>query len=222
MSSEDRGGGERGAGRRPRRMAPHRRREDLIRTALELFARRPPDQVAPEDVAEAADVSRALVYRYFPNMAELRQAALRTAVDELSPRLVPPPDLPVLEQLRSALREFIAFADAYAPAYTALLRGGSMVATESTESVIDEVRGQVLDLLVERSGAGAPGPRMRLALRCWISAVESAVLIWLRERTMPAEELADWLLDQLLAMTGAAGAGEVETRALVARISEGA
>lgn len=220
MSSEGTGGGERTRVRRPRRMAPHRRRDDLIRTALELFSRRPPDEVGPDDVAEAADVSRALVYRYFPNMAELRQAALRTAVDELSPRLVPPPDLPLLEQLRTALREFIAFADAYAPAYTALLRGGSMVATDSTESVIDEVRGQVLDLLAERSGS--PGPRMLLAQRCWISAVESAVLIWLQERTMPAEELADWLLDQLLAMADASGAGEVETRAVMARISEGA
>ncbi|WP_017557178.1 MULTISPECIES: TetR/AcrR family transcriptional regulator [Nocardiopsis] len=201
-------------------MAPHRRREDLIRTALELFALRSPDRVTPEDVAEAADVSRALVYRYFPNMAELREAALRTAVDELAPRLAPPPDLPVTEQLRTALRAFIAFADAYAPAYTALLRGGSIVATESTESVIDEVRRQVLDLLLERSGAGEPAPRELLAMRCWISTVESAVLIWLQERPMGAEELADWLLDQLLAMTGAAGAGEVETRAAGARVGD--
>ncbi len=199
-----------GGARRPRRMSPDRRREDLVRTTLRLFSERSPERVSPEDVAAAADVSRALVYRYFSDMDELRTAALRSAIGELAPRLAPPEELPPAEQVRSALRAFIAFAEEYAPAYTALLRGGSKVATERTEALIDEVRGQVLALLAERSGAGEPSPRVRLAMRCWISAVESAVLIWIEERPMPAAELADWLLGQLLAMVGASGAGDAE------------
>ncbi|MFC3995182.1 TetR/AcrR family transcriptional regulator [Nocardiopsis sediminis] len=193
-------------------MSPHRRREDLIRTALEVFARRSPDQVTPEDIAEAADVSRALVYRYFANIGELRTAALRSAVDELSPRLVPPPGLPATEQLRSSLRAFIAFADGYAPAVLALLRGGSRVAGERTDSVLDEVRVQVLRILVARSGGGAPSPRTLLAMRCWIATVEAALLIWLEERPMPAEELADWLIDQLMAMLRASETADPGTR----------
>ncbi|MBB6170448.1 AcrR family transcriptional regulator [Nocardiopsis mwathae] len=204
------------AGRRPRRMSPHERRADLIATALRVFAERSPDSVTPEDIAEAADVSRTLVYRYFPNMAELRTAALRSAMDELAPLLVPPTDLPLLEQLRTALRAFIDFADRYAPAYVALLRGGSKVASDRTESAIDEVRDQVLHLLLQRSGIDRPSPRVLLAMRCWISSVESALLIWLTERPMSDEELADWLLDQLLAMLGASGAGDVELQALTA------
>ncbi|MFW5419969.1 TetR/AcrR family transcriptional regulator [Nocardiopsis sp. CNT-189] len=191
-------------------MSPDRRREDLVRTTLRLFSERPPERVSPEDVAAAADVSRALVYRYFSDMDELRTAALRSAIDELAPRLAAPEELPPAEQVRRALRAFIAFAEGYAPAYTSLLRGGSKVATERTEALIDEVRGQVLALLAERAGAGGPSPRVRLAMRCWISAVESAVLIWIEERPMPAAELADWLLDQLLAMVGASGAGDAE------------
>lgn len=218
--SEPSGSGGSGEARRPRRMPPHRRREDLIRTALGLFARYSPEEITPEHIAEAADVSRALVYRYFPNMAELRTAALRSAVDELSPLLTPPAHLGTLDQLRTALRSFIDFTDRYAPAYVALLRSGSKAATENTASVIDEVRSQVLRLMLERSGIDSPSPRLVLTLRCWISTVESALLIWLEERTISKGELEEWLLDQLVAMVGASGAGREEMDTLRSAIGD--
>ncbi|MEE2037791.1 TetR/AcrR family transcriptional regulator [Nocardiopsis sp. CT-R113] len=197
-------------------MAPHERRDDLIRAALRVFARRPPDQVTPEEVAEEADVSRALVYRYFPSMAELRRAALEQAMAELIPMLLPPSDLPPLEQVRAGLRAFIGFADSYAPSYAALLRTGSVIATEETEAEIDRVRGTVRDLVLERAGVADPSVRLVLALRCWISAVETAVLVWLWERGMSDAELADWLLDQMVAMLSCSGAPREELGPLVA------
>ncbi|WP_306366692.1 TetR/AcrR family transcriptional regulator [Nocardiopsis sp. CC223A] len=200
-------------------MAPHERREDLIRTALGVFALRPPGEVTPEDIAEAADVSRALVYRYFPNMAELRREALEQAMSELLERLVPPPDLPPLEQLRGSLVRFIEFADSYSPAYVALLRGGSVIATEETEAEIDRVRAGVLALILDRIGPRSPSPSVLLALRCWISAVETAVMLWLPERGHTAEELADWLLKQLVAMVSAAGAPEEELNVSAFRVA---
>ncbi|WP_116243953.1 TetR/AcrR family transcriptional regulator [Nocardiopsis sp. FIRDI 009] len=200
-------------------MAPQERREDLIRTALHVFARRPPGEVTPEEIAEEADVSRALVYRYFPNMAELRREALAKAMDELITRLVPPPDLPLLDQLRFGLRSFIAFADSYAPAYAALLNGGSMVATEETEAEIDRVRDATVLLVLERVGVTAPSPRLVLALRCWNSVVETAVMHWLRERGMTADALADWLLDQLVAMMAASGGPEEELARMSALVA---
>lgn len=206
-------------GRRPRRMAPHERREDLIRTALGVFARRPPGEVTPEDIAEAADVSRALVYRYFPNMAELRREALEQAMSELLERLVPPGDLEPLDQLRCSLVRFVEFADSYSPAYVALLRGGSVIATEETEAEIDRVRSGVLELILDRVGPRRPSPLLVLALRCWISAVETAVMLWLQERGRTAEELADWLLDQLVAMVLASGAPAEELSAVRDRVA---
>ena len=199
-------------------MAPHERREDLIRTALRVFARRPPGDVTPEEIAEEADVSRALVYRYFPNMAELRRAALEQAMAELLSRLAPPADLPPLEQLRVALRTFVDFADSYAPSYAALLNGGSVIATEETEAEIDRVREGVRRLILERVGVETPSPRLLLALRCWVSAVETAVMFWLRERSMSRDELADWLLDQLTAMLSAAGGPQEELDHLAAQV----
>lgn len=200
-------------------MAPHERRDDLIRTALRVFARRPPGDVTPEEIAEEADVSRALVYRYFPNMAELRRAALEQAMTELMSRLAPPEDLPPLEQLREALRTFIDFADSYAPSYAALLNGGSVISTEETEAEIDRVREGVRVLILQRTGIEDPSPKLLLGLHCWVSAVETAVMFWLRDRGMSREELADWLLDQLIAMLTAAGGPPEELDRLAARIT---
>lgn len=211
--------GTRGAGRRPRRMAPHQRRDDLIRTALRVFARRPPAEVTPEEIAEEADVSRALVYRYFPNMADLRRSALEQAMSELLDELDPPEDVPPLEQLRVALGAFVDFAVSYAPSYSALLNAGSVVATEETEAEIERVRREVRELILDRTGINDPSPRLLLTLRCWVSVVETAVMSWLRERDMTRDELAGWLLDQLVAMVASSGGPRVELDHLVTRVS---
>ncbi|WP_017614759.1 TetR/AcrR family transcriptional regulator [Nocardiopsis salina] len=199
-------------------MAPHERRDDLIRSALRVFARRPPAEVTPEEIAAEADVSRALVYRYFPNMAELRRATLQHAMGELLAELEPPEDLPTLEQLRVALRTFISFAHSYAPAYPALMGGGSVIATEETEAEIDRVREGVRDLLLDRSGVEKPSPQLSLAIRCWVASVETAVMLWLSEPVMERDALADWLLDQLVAMVAAAGGPQEEMEHLIARV----
>lgn len=199
-------------------MAPHERRNDLIRSALRVFAHCPPGDVSPEEIAAEAGVSRALVYRYFPNMAELRRAALEQAMDELLAQLDPPEDLPPLEQIRVALRTFLSFTHSYAPAYPALLGGGSAIATEETECEVNRVRKGVRDLLLERTGVEEPSPQLSLAIRCWIASVETAVMLWLSAPVMERNTLADWLLDQFVAMASAAGGPKEELEHLVARL----
>ncbi|MET7442038.1 helix-turn-helix domain-containing protein, partial [Streptomyces sp. NPDC005568] len=49
-----------------RRLSVEERRSQLLDAALSLFAHRAPEEVSLDDVAEAAGVSRPLVYRYFP------------------------------------------------------------------------------------------------------------------------------------------------------------
>ncbi|MGD3105726.1 helix-turn-helix domain-containing protein, partial [Streptomyces sp. YGL11-2] len=49
-----------------RRLSVEQRRSQLLAAALGLFAQRAPEDVSLDDVATAAEVSRPLVYRYFP------------------------------------------------------------------------------------------------------------------------------------------------------------
>lgn len=65
------------AGRRPRRPAAERRRQ-ILDAARTLFAERGFDATTTRDLAAAADINDALIYRYFPD----KHAILAALVDE--------------------------------------------------------------------------------------------------------------------------------------------
>ncbi|MEV4314273.1 TetR/AcrR family transcriptional regulator [Actinocrispum sp. NPDC049592] len=192
--------------RTPRRMAPEQRRQHLLAAAIELYGRRPYEQVSIDDIAAAADVSRALLYRYFSSPAEIYLASLRFAADGLIARFAAPCEGTLLEQLRSLIGEFIAFAEAHETAFVALLRGGSVVATAETGAVVDDVRRHAVAEILSRTGVTDPTPLALLTLNCWTAVVEGTTLTWLQERNLPRAELEDWLVDQLVAMVSVTAA----------------
>jgi AcrR family transcriptional regulator len=78
------------AGRRPRRPAAERRRQ-ILAAARTLFAERGFDATTTRDLAAAADINDALIYRYFPD----KHAILAALVDEaiaVFQELPKPPD----------------------------------------------------------------------------------------------------------------------------------
>ncbi|HEY2205002.1 MAG TPA: TetR/AcrR family transcriptional regulator [Pseudonocardia sp.] len=191
-------------------MTPGARRDQLVHTALELFAEQPPELVTPEQVAQAADVSRALFYRYFTGVHELRVAALRTVVDEVKAAITPPPGGGLLDQVRYSLSAFLGSAQTYSRAYVALLRTGSLLATDETNELVDSVRQHVVRIVADRLASVAPpeapdsarwpAPMFELTLRSWFAVVEGASVAWLREGVPARGRLEDWLVDQLVAM----------------------
>jgi hypothetical protein len=61
-----------------------------------------------------------------------------------------------------------------------------------------------------------PGPRLRMTVRMWITAVEAASLIWLDEdKQPPAGELRDWLVEQFVAVMTVTAARDPQTAALL-------
>jgi len=200
---------------RPRRMSPEERRQALIDSALELFGQSGSDRLTMEDVAAHAEVSRALVYRYFSNIEEIRVAALRTAVDDLVARVSRQRDGDLLSQLHATLEEFVSFAEERAAGYIALLRNGSVIATSETAALVDEARHAVVGQVLERLEPVAPSPFLLLTLRCWVAACEGAMLTWLQERTLTRESLVPWLSGQLVGMIGATAAHDPEVAAIL-------
>lgn len=189
--------------RSPRRMAPEARRAQLVSAALDLYGRRSPDEITVEEVTRAADVSRALFYRYFSGVEELHVVALGTVVDELVSRVALPADGDLPEQLAAALDVFVDVVERHARAYVALLRSGSVVSTEATDALVDGVRDHIVDLLCVRGGMPDPTPLQLMTLRGWVALVEGSVLSWLEAGREPdRRELRDWLVEQLFAMLG--------------------
>ncbi|MFF1903105.1 TetR/AcrR family transcriptional regulator [Kitasatospora sp. NPDC058218] len=196
-----------------RRLPVQQRREQLIAVALELFASRPPDEVSLDDVAEAAGASRPLVYRYFAGgKQQLYEAALRTAAQELTSRFTVPLAGTPTEQLAAVLESYFAFVAEHDAGYSALLRGGSVVETQRTSAIVDDVRRAALKRTLRHLGVREAGPLLTLLVRSWIAVVEGASLTWLDEgRVLPVGELREWLVDQFMAMAAATALHDPQT-----------
>ncbi|THA24536.1 TetR/AcrR family transcriptional regulator [Streptomyces sp. RKND-216] len=202
-----------------RRLTVEQRRGQLIGHALALFAHRVPEDVSLDDVAAAAGVSRPLVYRYFPGgKQQLYEAALRSAADRLEQCFDEPAVGPLIERLDRALSRYLAFVDEFDTGFMALLQGGSVVGTSRTSAIVDEVRRDAAHQILRHLEAPEPGPRLRMTVRTWITAVEGASLIWLDEgKQPPLSELRAWLLNHLVALLVATAADDPETAAATRR-----
>ncbi|WP_411101898.1 TetR/AcrR family transcriptional regulator [Streptomyces sp. cmx-4-9] len=198
-----------------RRLSVEERRAQLLDAALSLFAHRAPEEVSLDEVAEAAGVSRPLVYRYFPGgKQQLYEAALRSAADVLELCFAEPQQGPLTQRLGRALDRYLAFVDEHDAGFAALLQGGSVVETSRTTATVDGIRRAAAQQILVHLGRPAPGPRLRMMVRTWITAVEAASLIWIDEGKQPGmDELRDWLVDQFVATLTATAATDAETAA---------
>ncbi|MCX3063833.1 TetR/AcrR family transcriptional regulator [Streptomyces beihaiensis] len=200
-----------------RRLSVEARRAQLLDAALSLFAHRAPEEVSLDDVAEAAGVSRPLVYRYFPGgKQQLYEAALRTAADDLEQCFAEPPEGPLTARLSRALDRYLAFVDQHDTGFAALLQGGSVVETSRTTAIVDGVRRAAAEHILDHLAVDEPGPRLRMTVRMWITAVEAASLIWLDEdKQPPLDELRDGLVEQFMAVLTAAAGRDAQTADVV-------
>ncbi|MGX1492557.1 AcrR family transcriptional regulator [Streptomyces tendae] len=141
-----------------RRLSVEERRSQLLDAALGLFAHRAPEEVSLDDVAEAAGVSRPLVYRYFPGgKQQLYEAALRSAAEELRKCFDEPLDGPLVPRLARALDRYLAFVDEHDTGFSALLQGGSVVETSRTTAIVDGVRRAAAEHILRHLAVGDPG-----------------------------------------------------------------
>ena len=81
-------------------------RDELQRTAIEMFRARGYEDVTVEEIAAAAAVSPRTFYRYFPAKEDLVLGSLDELTDGIVAALAArPPDEPVLDSVRAAAIE---------------------------------------------------------------------------------------------------------------------
>ncbi|MGH3241595.1 MAG: TetR/AcrR family transcriptional regulator [Spirillospora sp.] len=194
-----------GGGRGRRRLSVDERRDELIDAALQLFSTRSPEDISIDDVAAKAGASRALVYHYFGGKNELYLAALGSAARQLSVLLEPPTEGRPLDRLRISLRRYFDFVESHAAGYTALLRGGPADRSGEAGEIVDGIRQLLLDRILHSLDVETPQPILRITLRAWMAAVETAGLDWLEKRDVPRPQLEGLLIDHLVVMFHAAG-----------------
>ncbi|OQD54822.1 TetR family transcriptional regulator [Streptomyces phaeoluteigriseus] len=196
-------------------MGVEERRQQLIGVALELFARRSPDEVSIDEIAAAAGISRPLVYHYFPGKLSLYEAALQRASEDLASRFAEPHEGPLGARLLRVMRRYFDFVDAHGPGFSALMRGGPAVGSSTTNALVDSVRQAAYEQILSHLEVAEAPARLELIVRSWISLAESTALIWLDGRRIPREELEIKLVRDFAALTAVTAAYDEELRALL-------
>jgi AcrR family transcriptional regulator len=176
-----------------RRLHRDARRGQLVQAGRQLALTTPFDQIAPEAVARAVGVSKALVFHYFPTKRHLQVAIVRDAAAELLARLdidnrrILPPD----EGLRTGLEAFVSFIEEQPENYLAIARSAG--SDPQLLAVFEETRGAIAQGILDAMRVTGPPSGLRIMIRGYIAMVEEAVLHWLEDKAVPREELIGFL-----------------------------
>ena len=172
------------------------RRAQLLELGLRLFGTRAYDEVSIDDIAQAANISKGLLYHYFGGKRAFYVAVVSDAARRLVAAIDPDPHLPPPARALAGLDAYLAFVEQRADAYAALVTGG-LGADPKIAAVLERARQQIADHILADLGLRFPRPAYRLALRAWIGGVEAACVDWLRRRDLPRDRLLSLMLGSL-------------------------
>jgi AcrR family transcriptional regulator len=189
-----------------RRLSVDARREELLRVGLELFSTRAYDEIAVEEIAERAGVSRGLLYHYFRTKRDFYVAVSRAAAAEVATLTAPDPSLQPDEQLQTGIDAFLVYAHEHPHGFLTAYRG-SLAGDAQVRAIVEQGRQrQAARILNIVAGAGDPTPLLRLAVHGWIALAQDITARWLQERDLRREAVCELLTNGLIAMARAARA----------------
>lgn len=158
------------------RLPVDERRQQLLQLGVELFSRRPYEDVSIDEIAETAGISRGLLYHYFPGKRDFYVEVVRTAVDELLLLIEPDRGAELdLDHLDRSLRAYLHHVARRRQGYLAVLQGG-ISGDPEVQELIDRLRGRVVELILEGLEVDEPSPALGAALRAWVGYLEGLAL----------------------------------------------
>jgi AcrR family transcriptional regulator len=178
----------------PRRLKPQQRREHLLDTGAALFADKPYEDVLMEDIAARADVSRALLYHYYPNKRDLYVAIFKRASTRFLARVSPEPQLPLAEQLAAGLEAHIqSFVDHPFEAVT--INRGALSDDPAVQAIIAEELNVVGQRLINQLVAeGCLRDATEIAVEGWLAFVRAACVKWVQSQNISRSDLTEMCL----------------------------
>jgi AcrR family transcriptional regulator len=182
------------------RLDNDQRRAQLLELARRTFSDRAYDDVSIDDLAKGANISKGLLYHYFPTKRDLYVAGLRGIADELVEAITRvSSELAPLDRVRTAVDAYLDHVTRHSRAFVALMRGG-VGSDPEVAAVIESVRTR----LFEKFLSGSPfatllvgDARCETAVRGWIGFVEAASIDWCVNPRLARTELRE-LMAQVL------------------------
>lgn len=187
-----------------RRLGVDERRQQLLERGAELFTSHRYDELSMSRIAAELEISKSLLYHYFPSKQAFFEATLGAWVEELRARTEPDPELEPAAQLQASLEGFLSLVEENAAAYRNLM--GSATGVPEIRDLIDEVRRRTAERILDGLYPEGAPPKARTAVSGWLWFMDGACLNWIEHRDIDREELRDLLLGVLMGALIAAGA----------------
>lgn len=175
------------------------RRAQLLELGIELFSKQAYEDLSIDGVAEAAGISKGLLYHYFRSKREFYVETVRAASRRLRLLTTPDPALPPTARLRAALDAHLRYIQEHGAVYTAVYRSGVAIAPEVFD-ILEEHRAVIIRYFLEAIGVPKARPLLRVALRAWIAMVEGASLDWIANPSVSRDELRELFVSAYIAL----------------------
>ncbi len=186
-----------------KRLELDERRDQLLALGRRMFAERAYDEISIDDIAEAAGISKGLLYHYFGSKRGFYVAIVREAAGLLVEATEVPVGLPPAERARAGLEGYLDFAEAHSGAFLTLLRGG-IGSDPEVQELVDATRETILGRMLTNLGQSRPRPVFRLAVRSYLGLVEAATIDWLEQRAVDRATLLRFLLEAIYSIVATA------------------
>ena len=187
-----------------KRLSAEDRREAILESALEVFSRRGYNGASIDDIAQAAGISKALIYEHFPSKKDLHVSLLETHVQEIFVRLSQTADTnePGEVRLRAGVDAFFRWAEEHREAFRLLFRDTfELEVAEVLNRLQNQATGAIAALIA--SEPAEPGPRdtetdFALAIEAMaqqLSGGAQSLAIWWQSHPHVKR---DWLVDRVM------------------------
>jgi AcrR family transcriptional regulator len=159
------------------------RREAILAAAEEVFARSGYHGASLDDIAQAAGISKALIYEHFASKRELHASLINMYVEEIFGRLQAnaAAGQPGEERLRGGIDAFLSFVEEHREAWRALFRDA---ADPEVADVIERVQAQATAVIAALIAADPDAPHDERAIEMHAALLSGAV-----------QSLANWWYD---------------------------
>ncbi|MCE5288760.1 MAG: TetR/AcrR family transcriptional regulator [Nocardiaceae bacterium] len=175
-----------------RKTADDRRRE-LINIGLRLLVDRPIHELAIDEVAKQAGISRGLLFHYFPTKGDYYAAVVEAATRRILNQTKVPSEGDERTKLTAVVGGLVRFIRRRRANYVALVRGAAGGDVRNVE-LFDALRGELTERVLAAAGVVGPDPRTKLLTRGWLAMAEEMAISSV-ESQISAEDLIELLVD---------------------------
>lgn len=187
------------------RLSPEQRREQLLDLGVQMLATRSLEELSIDQLADAAGISRGLLYHYFGGKQGFYEAVVQRAADDLYAQTAPPAEGSHLERLLASTAAYVDYVAANQAGYRSLVRaaaGGS----EALREIYDSTFAALAERFFTEDPAGEllpDTPANRALVRAWQAMAEELTLTWCADPSvMSRDKLLQVLAGSLPAMIG--------------------